>query len=95
MGLSDGTARVTPEFNQPDLVEAIVKGYYGEDGYVDGIEAVKDDSFKNERDLADKDLMGTVFDLSGRRMAVNHNADSPKTLPKGVYVIKGRKVIVQ
>ncbi len=37
MGLSDGTARSKPEFNQPDLVEAIVKGYYGDDGYVDDI----------------------------------------------------------
>lgn len=33
MGLSDGEARSTPEFNQPDLVDAIVKGYYGDSGY--------------------------------------------------------------
>jgi len=33
MGLSDGSHRSVPEFNQPDLVEAMVKGYYGEDGY--------------------------------------------------------------
>lgn len=33
MGLSDGEARSVPEFNQPDLVEAIVKGYYGDGGY--------------------------------------------------------------
>ena len=35
MGLSDGSHRSVPEFNQPDLVEAMVKGYYGEDGYTD------------------------------------------------------------
>ena len=34
MGLSDGTHRSVPEFNQPDLVEAMAKGYYGENGYV-------------------------------------------------------------
>ena len=30
MGLSDGSHRSVPEFNQEDLVKAIVKGYYGE-----------------------------------------------------------------
>jgi hypothetical protein len=30
MGLSDGNHRSVPEFNQEDLVKAIVKGYYGE-----------------------------------------------------------------
>ena len=29
MGLSDGSHRSVPEFNQPDLVEAMAKGYYG------------------------------------------------------------------
>ncbi|MBD5343720.1 MAG: glycoside hydrolase family 5 protein [Bacteroides sp.] len=33
MGLSDGAHRSVPEFNQPELVEAIVKGYYGDAGY--------------------------------------------------------------
>lgn len=33
MGLSDGDSRTVPEFNQADLVDAIVKGYYGDEGY--------------------------------------------------------------
>ena len=33
MGLSDGEHRSVPEFNQTDLKDAIIKGYYGEDGY--------------------------------------------------------------
>ena len=33
MGLSDGDSRSVPEFNQPDLKDAIIKGYYGEEGY--------------------------------------------------------------
>lgn len=37
MGLSDGASRSVPEFNQTDRLEAIVKGYYGEDGYVNAI----------------------------------------------------------
>ena len=33
MGLSDGEHRSVPEFNQTDLKDAIIKGYYGEQGY--------------------------------------------------------------
>ena len=33
MGLSDGAHRSVPEFNQSDLKDAIIKGYYGEEGY--------------------------------------------------------------
>jgi len=33
MGLSDGNARKTPEFNEADLKDALIKGYYGEGGY--------------------------------------------------------------
>lgn len=43
MGLSDGASRSVPEFNQPDRVEAIVKGYYGEEGYQNGIIAPQTD----------------------------------------------------
>ena len=31
MGLSDGKSRTLPAFNQPDLAESILKGYYGDD----------------------------------------------------------------
>lgn len=33
MGLSDGEHRSVPEFNQADLKDAIIKGYYGDQGY--------------------------------------------------------------
>ncbi len=33
MGLSNGNHRSVPEFNQADLKDAIIKGYYGEEGY--------------------------------------------------------------
>jgi len=33
MGLSDGDHRSVPEFNEPDLKDAIIKGYYGDEGY--------------------------------------------------------------
>ena len=33
MGLSDGSHRSVPEFNEADLKDAIIKGYYGDEGY--------------------------------------------------------------
>lgn len=57
MGLSDGEHRSVPEFNQPELVEAIVKGYYGDNGY-DGISAVQTDSHAGRP---------AYFDVMGRR----------------------------
>ena len=40
MGLSDAEHRSVPEFNQTDLKDAIIKGYYGEGGYA-GIAAAE------------------------------------------------------
>lgn len=53
MGLSDGSNRSLPVFNQPDLAEAIVKAYYGNtDGYVyptrGDYETVYDVTFNNQ-----------------------------------------------
>ncbi|MDE6794380.1 MAG: glycoside hydrolase family 5 protein [Muribaculaceae bacterium] len=56
MGLSDGEHRSVPEFNQKDLVEAMAKGYYGEEGYNDVALTVSDSA------------EGTVYyDLFGNR----------------------------
>ena len=46
-GLSDGDSRSVPEFNQPDLKDAIIKGYYGAGGY-NGIDVVNSDSNSKE-----------------------------------------------
>ncbi len=46
-GLSDGDSRSVPEFNQPDLVDAIIKGYYGAGGY-NSIDVVNSDSNSKE-----------------------------------------------
>lgn len=56
MGLSDGEHRSVPEFNQPELVEAIVKGYYGEEGYT-SLQLIQSE------DGAD----GVYYDIHGRR----------------------------
>ncbi|MDE6417405.1 MAG: glycoside hydrolase family 5 protein [Duncaniella sp.] len=56
MGLADGEARSVPEFSQPDLVEAIVKGYYGEGGYGSLSVAGADEAVESE-----------YYDVLGRR----------------------------
>ena len=57
MGLSDGEHRSVPEFNQPDLKDAIIKGYYGEGGY-SGVSPL---IYKPQSDAP-------LFDLQGRRI---------------------------
>ncbi len=56
MGLSDGEARSVPEFSQPDLVESIVKGYYGDEGY-GALEVTG----------ADEAVESEYYDILGRR----------------------------
>ena len=57
MGLSDGEHRSVPEFNQPELKDAIIKGYYGEGGY-SGVSPL---IYKPQSDTP-------LFDLQGRRI---------------------------
>ena len=60
MGLSDGNSRSVPEFNQADLKDAIIKGYYGDEGY-SGI------SFPQSPESAEATF---YYDLQGHRHAV-------------------------
>lgn len=85
MGLSDGEHRSKPEFNQQDLVDAIVKGYYGDEGYISGIEHIGQSQLTTGP--------SAVYDLSGRK--VSAAGVHPSTLPKGIYIIDGRKVVVK
>ena len=91
MGLSDGDHSSVPEFNQADLVEAIIKGYYGEDGYISGIEnLIPSPSQKGVGSIEGDE---GVYDLSGRRVcSFTPNLDN---LPKGVYIVGGRKIVVK
>lgn len=65
MGLSDGQARGVPEFSQPDLLEAIVKGYYGDDGYVNVLTTPQ----------ADSPSAAPYYTLNGMRLL--HRPSSP------------------
>lgn len=57
MGLSDGTHRSVPEFNELDLKDAIIKGYYGDEGYT-GIKTVAAGHHGDD----------AYYDLQGRRV---------------------------
>ncbi len=85
MGLSDGASRTKPEFNQPDLVDALVKGYYGEGGYVDGIDNSVSCDANGDGNCS------KVYDLLGRPVKLCHSGP----LPKGFYIVDNKKVCVK
>ena len=68
MGLSDGAHRGVPEFSQPDLLEALQKGYYGEVGYING-----DVNGDGTVDVAD--ISAIVSVMAGADPAPAHSAD--------------------
>ena len=82
MGLSDGADRDNPVFTQPDLVDAITKGYYGDGGYADGIRSTSNSTGKDKR----KD--DRCYDLSGRNI-------TNSTEQSGIIIRNGKKVIRQ
>ena len=85
MGLSDGDARTTPRFNQQDLVDAIIKGYYGDGGYT-GIASV--DVHQNQK--------VNVYTLSGVCIGRNMTKlEAMKNLPKGIFIIGKKKVVIK
>ena len=77
MGLSDGADRDNPVFTQPDLVDAITKGYYGEGGYADGIISIYNSTRKDKR----KD--DRCYDLSGRNI-------TNSTEQSGIFISNGK-----
>ena len=83
MGLSDGADRDKPAFTQPDIVDAIVKGYYGDGGYVDGIQPASATAVRE----------GYIYDLQGR--IAGNDKCRKGTLPKGMYIVGGKKVLVR
>jgi len=86
MGLSDGTHRQVPEFNQPDLVQAIVKGYYGDEGY----QGIEDISYLPKNDGSTSGQT-PVYDLQGRKISATSTC-SPNNIRKGsIYIVGGKK----
>ncbi len=89
MGLSDGESRSVPQIDQPDLLQAIIKGYYGEEGY----SAVAAPVREQQRDTYD------VYNCGGQLLK-QHVATLDGLAP-GTYVVRfgrsgeSRKIIVK
>lgn len=82
MGLSDGESRSVPEFNQSDLKDAIIKGYYGDGGYSDIHTPATETG--NHVD---------VYSLSGVCLYRNVERNAlPSLLKRGIYIIGGKVV---
>ena len=81
MGLSDGTARSVPEFNQADLKDQIIKGYYGENGYTGIHNLMATPSRKDD---------STVYTITGQKVS-----DKTEQLPAGIYIRGGHKFVVR
>jgi len=85
MGLSDGDHRTVPEFNQQDLVNAMVKGYYGENGYSGIVTTKTDDNSASD-----------VYTLSGTRVLrdVTRN-EAVRKLKQGIYIFQNKKIVIR
>ena len=59
MGLCDGDNRSVPQFNQQDLVDAIITGYYGDGGYDNGVKHV----------VITETAERHYYDINGRRIS--------------------------
>ncbi|MBR5652959.1 MAG: glycoside hydrolase family 5 protein [Prevotella sp.] len=84
MGLTDGEHRSVPEFNQQDLVDAIIKGYYGEGGFSAIHSLPADDSGRVD-----------IYSPSGVMLYRQVPRHAIPSLKKGIYVIGGKKYIQQ
>lgn len=83
MGISDGQHRSVPEISDSELVDAIMKGYYGEEGYT----AVIDERIDEESLVDVYSLTGTVLYKHVPRSIVNE-------LPlHGFYIVGGKKML--
>ena len=82
MTLSDGTSRSKPEFTYPDLVDAIVKGYYGEGGYT-GIDTPSLASHHKASSV--QEFKDAMYNLAGERVSADY---------KGIIIKNGRKYLV-
>lgn len=88
MGLTDGAHRSKPEFNELDLVEAMMEGYYGVGGYEAAVRQPGSDD--------DADGRVDVYSLSGVKLLQQVSVQQvPSMLDKGIYLIGGKKVAIK
>ncbi len=79
MGLSDGSHRAVPEFNEKDILDAMIAGYYGDGGYSDIWDVRSSDASDNH----------SIYSLSGIKL------NDDVKLPAGVYIRGGKKYVLR
>ncbi len=85
MGLSDGEHRSVPEFDQQDLADAILQGYYGEEGYSDIAATETDD-----------DRAQDVYTLNGKKVCHSvKRSEAMRTLKRGIYIFSNKKIVIR
>lgn len=87
MGLSDGESRSIPEFDEPYMVDAIIKGYYGEGGYEASTPSLSDDN-----DNLSVDVYTSTGILLYRNVA---GEDVTGKLLPGLYIIGGKLTYIK
>ena len=81
MGLSNGDDRTSLQWSQPEIKDAIVKGYYGDGGYINGISEVHYDT----SDVTEVPHSHTpTYNVLGQHVG----ADS-----KGIVISNGQKIL--
>lgn len=81
MGISEGADRTVPKISEPELVEAMMEGYYGEGGYQTGI-----------RPTETLPRTADVYTVTGIKLTRQAPAIQRPPLPgKGIYIVNGRK----
>ena len=60
----------------------------------DGINQIEDGKFLNESSgKAERNIENAIYDLSGRRISASSVSSEHSVLPKGVYIVNGKKYI--
>ena len=88
---------VAGDSTPPEGGTGFVKGFvlnFDEDDEADAIGSIQNSNFKDDGEMVNgKSSNGKWFDLSGRKM-VNGKSSNGK-LPKGIYIVNGKKVLIK
>ncbi len=90
MTLSDGDDRSVPQWSKEDIKDAIITGYYGDDGFTyegdDDSSGNVDDDTNGIKNVSTDDGDEVIYDLQGKRVL------NPA---RGVYIKGGKKFIIK
>jgi surface protein len=95
LSASDGKA-VFKKINETPATVAWGKAYLMFDGVVEARQLVFDNETGiNEQPLSSLPRGGELYNLQGQRIVTSHKGENGSGLPKGLYIVNGKKVIVK